>query len=207
MRFLKASDAVDTPVLRRSSAWLVPLFLTAASVLAGLDGAGARAHLRYDRVGLAEGELWRLITGHFTHLGWMHLLLNAAGLIVVWLLVGSGYSLMNWAVVIGTSLAVIDLCFWFLDPGLDWYVGMSGLLHALLVAGLVSRFRVAKGESLALGAVIAAKIAWEQFAGPLPGSELSAGGPVVVDAHLYGAMAGLLAAGFLRSVAFRRGSI
>jgi rhomboid family GlyGly-CTERM serine protease len=207
MRFLKASDAVDTPVLRRSSAWQVPLILTGFSVLAGLGGAGAREHLRYDRAGLAEGELWRLITGHFAHLGWTHLWLNVAGLIVVWLLVGSGYSLLNWAVVIALSLVAIDLCFWFLDPGLDWYVGMSGLLHALLVAGIASRFRVAKGESLALAAVIAAKIAWEQFAGPLPGSELSAGGPVVVDAHLYGVMAGLLAAGILHSVALRRGSI
>jgi hypothetical protein len=123
------------------------------------------------------------------------------------LLVGGGYSLLNWVFVIAFSLAVIDLCFWLLDPGLSWYVGMSGLLHALLVAGIVSRFRVAKGESLALAAVIAVKIAWEQLAGPLPGSELSAGGAVVVNAHLYGAVAGVLAAGVLHVITLRRVSI
>jgi hypothetical protein len=102
---------------------------------------------------------------------------------------------------------VIDLCFWFLDSGLGWYVGMSGLLHALLVAGIVTRFPVAKGESLALAALIAGKIAWEQLAGPLPGSEISAGGAVVVNAHLYGAIAGILAAGVLHVITPRRVSI
>jgi rhomboid family GlyGly-CTERM serine protease len=136
-----------------------------------------------------------------------HLLLNIAGLAVVWLLVGGGYSLLNWVLVIASSLAVIDLCFWFLDPGLGWYVGMSGLLHSMLVAGIVSRVAAAKGESLALAAIIAVKIAWEQLAGPLPGSELSAGGPVVVNAHLYGVVAGVLAAGVLRVLRLRRVSI
>jgi rhomboid family GlyGly-CTERM serine protease len=136
-----------------------------------------------------------------------HLILNIAGLAVVWLLVGAGHSLLNWIFVIASSLAVIDLCFWFLDPGLSWYVGMSGLLHALLVAGIVTRFPVAKGESLALAALIAGKIAWEQLAGPLPGSEISAGGAVVVNAHLYGAIAGILAAGVLHVITPRRVSI
>ena len=202
-----ASDAADQSILRRSTGWQVPLSLAAFSALTALGGPGAQQQLRYDRTGIAEGELWRLVTGHFAHLGMTHLILNIAGLAVVWLLVGSSYSLLIWVFVIASSLAVIDLCFWFLDPGLSWYVGMSGLLHALLIAGIVSRFRNAPGESLALGALIAGKIAWEQLGGPLPGSELSAGGPVVVDAHLYGVVAGILAAGVLQVITLRRVSI
>jgi rhomboid family GlyGly-CTERM serine protease len=203
----QASEAADQSILRRSTAWWVPLGLAVFSVLAAAGDPAAQLRLRYDRTGIAEGELWRLVTGHFAHLGTTHLILNIAGLAVVWLLVGGGYSLLNWAFVVALSLVVIDLCFWFLDPGLSWYVGMSGLLHALLVAGLVSRFRVAKAESLALATVIAAKIVWEQLIGPLPGSEFSAGGAVVVNAHLYGVVAGVLAAGVLRVVTLRRVSI
>jgi rhomboid family GlyGly-CTERM serine protease len=203
----QASEAADQSILRRSTAWWVPLGLAVFSVLAAAGAPAAQLRLRYDRTGIAEGELWRLVTGHFAHLGTTHLILNIAGLAVVWLLVGGGYSLLNWAFVVALSLVVIDLCFWFLDPGLSWYVGMSGLLHALLVAGLVSRFRVAKAESLALATVIAAKIVWEQLIGPLPGSEFSAGGAVVVNAHLYGVVAGVLAAGVLRVVTLRRVSI
>jgi rhomboid family GlyGly-CTERM serine protease len=203
----QASGGAVHSVLRRSTAWRVPLSLAVFSALAALGGSAAQRQLRYDRTGIAEGELWRFVTGHFAHLGMTHLILNIAGLAVVWLLVGGGYSLLNWVFVIAFSLAVIDLCFWLLDPGLSWYVGMSGLLHALLVAGIVSRFRVAKGESLALATVIAVKIAWEQLVGPLPGSELSAGGAVVVNAHLYGVVAGVLAAAVLHVITLRRVSI
>lgn len=207
MRLQQASDAGDRSILRRSSVWVVPLLLAAFSTVAALGGATAELLLRYDRSAIAAGELWRLVTGHFAHLGLAHLVLNLAGLGVVWMLVGGAYSSSGWVLIIATSLALIDLGFWFLDANLGWYVGMSGLLHALLVAGVVSRFPVAKVESLALALVIAGKIAWEQLAGPLPGSELSAGGPVVVNAHLYGAIAGILAGGLLHPTSLRRVSI
>ena len=48
-------------------------------------------------------------------------------------------------------------------------------------------------EAIILAAFVIAKIAWEQFAGPMPGSEATTGGKVIVEAHLYGAFGGLLA--------------
>jgi rhomboid family GlyGly-CTERM serine protease len=172
--------------------------MAALSLLVSLTGTEGQTRLRYDRQGIAEGELWRLLTGHFAHLGISHMLLNIAGLALVWLLVGSAWTLWQWVLIALASLAVIDLGFWFLDPDLSWYVGLSGLLHSMLVAGIIGRIREAPGESLALGAIVLAKVAWEQFAGPLPGSESSAGGAVVVNSHLYGAVAGIIAAGALR---------
>jgi rhomboid family GlyGly-CTERM serine protease len=194
MGLRQASDAADRSSVRRSAGWQVPLALAIFSGLAALPGS-AQLLLRYDRAGIADGESWRLVTGHFTHLGVSHLLLNLAGLAVVWLLVGSARSLLNWVLIVAFSIAVIDLGFWFLDAQLRWYVGLSGLLHAILVAGIVARFREAPAESIVLGLLVAAKLTWEQLAGPLPGSEISAGGPVVVNAHLYGAIAGIIAAG------------
>ena len=41
--------------------------------------------------------------------------------------------------------------------------------------------------------LLAAKLFWEYMNGPLPGSESMTGGRVIVEAHLYGAMAGLAA--------------
>ncbi|HEX5765640.1 MAG TPA: rhombosortase [Woeseiaceae bacterium] len=194
----QASEVRNGSILRRSTAWVVPLLMTAISLLVSFAGTEGQSRLRYERQDIAEGELWRLVTGHFAHLGLSHMLLNIAGLALVWLLVGGAWMLWQWAFITFISLAFIDLGFWFLDPGLNWYVGLSGLLHSMLVAGIVGRIRDAPGESLALGAIVLAKIAWEQLAGPLPGSESSAGGAVVVNAHLYGAMAGIIAAGALR---------
>lgn len=203
----QASRVGNGSILRRSTGWVVPLVLTAFSLLVSLGGREAQDLLRYDRTGIAEGDLWRLLTGHFAHLGLSHMLLNIAGLALVWLLVGTAWTLWQWAFVTLMSLAFIDLCFWFFDPHLSWYVGMSGLLHALLVAGILGRVREAPAESLALGLIVLAKVAWEQFAGPLPGSESSAGGAVVVNAHLYGAIAGIIAAGALRLRATLRAPI
>ncbi|MEM9492678.1 MAG: rhombosortase, partial [Myxococcota bacterium] len=101
----------------------------------------------------------------------------------------------------------VDLGFWLLVPGLTWYVGLSGVLHGLLIAGLICGWRQAPGESGALGVVVAAKLAWEQFGGALPGSALTAGGPVIVDAHLFGAAGGLVAGAILAVMTLRRGSI
>ena len=68
-------------------------------------------------------------------------------------------------------------------------------MRILFVIGLLAEFR----RDLALSTLVllgfAAKIIFEQIYGPLPGSEQSAGGPVVVDAHLYGAIAGCISYG------------
>ena len=49
-------------------------------------------------------------------------------------------------------------------------------------------------EGYLLAAFLAAKLVWEQLDGALPMSVSSAGGPVVVDAHLAGALGGLAGA-------------
>lgn len=173
--------------------------LAALSLLFEAGGEPARAGLRFERAGLAAGEWWRLVSGHLVHLGPSHMLLNVAALLLLWWLVGSSLTVAGWCLVIAASLASIDLGLWFLDPALSWYVGLSGLLHGLFAAGLVARRRSAPVEALVLGTLLAAKLLFEQIAGPLPGSETSAGGAVVVNAHLYGAAGGLVAALGLRA--------
>ena len=65
-------------------------------------------------------------------------------------------------------------------------MGMSGLLHGLLIAGLIVGLPSAAWESLVIAAFVVAKLVYEQSIGPLPGSESTSGGPVIVNAHLYG---------------------
>ncbi len=179
--------------MRRITEWQVPLAIAGASLCAATLGGAGRLWLRWDREAIAAGEWWRLATGHFVHLNPGHLALNLAGLALVWVLAGGRYRPLGWWLVVALSLAVMDAGFWYLDPNLAWYVGLSGLLHGLLLAGAVDRLREAPLESTVLTLLVAAKLAYEQYAGPLPGSEASTGGPVVVNAHLYGAIAGIFA--------------
>ncbi len=168
-----------------------------ACVVAAAWGDAARELLRYDRLAIAGGEVWRLLGGHVVHLGIQHLALNLAGLALVWSLVGRLYGTRQWLLVIAISIVVMDAGFWWLDEGLRWYVGLSGLLHGLLLAGAIRGLRSLPAESIAICVVVVAKLAYEQLAGPLPGAEAAAGGVVVVNAHLYGAAGGALAAGIL----------
>ena len=174
--------------------WKVALVVALVCVCAAAFGDDAREFLRYDRAAIADGEYWRLLSGHFVHLGYSHLALNLVGLLFVWLLVGRLYNTQRWLLVTVISIVFMDAGFWFLDADLRWYVGLSGLLHGLLLAGAIAGVRSLPAESLVICAVVVAKLAYEQIVGPLPGSESVAGGAVVVNSHLYGAVGGALAA-------------
>ncbi len=175
------------------AAWQVPagLILVAAALMLG--GDAVREWLAFERDAIRDGEVWRIITGHLVHLGWPHFALNAAGLALVWTLVGGAYKPAGWLLIIFTSIAAIDLGLWIFNPQLQWYVGLSGALHGVLAAGLMMSCRQPRIERTILSLLLLCKLAWEQFNGPLPGSEGSSGGHVVVDAHLYGAIGGMLA--------------
>jgi rhomboid family GlyGly-CTERM serine protease len=180
--------------LRSRHFWLATAAVAVVGFLLELGGDSVRDALAYERAAIGAGQLWRLVSAHFVHLGWSHLVLNLAGLALVAWLVGHTFSWQRWLYVGLASIAAIGAGFWFLDPGLDWYVGLSGLLHGLLVAGLVAGIARRDREALILAAFVLAKLAWEQAAGPLPGSESTSGGAVIVDAHLYGAIGGVLGA-------------
>lgn len=194
------SDAVPsrlrgpTAVSWIQGAWLVGL-LAATLVLLGLTGDMGRELLRYERLPVLHGEYWRLITGHFVHGSTQHLLLNAVGLGLVAVLFPREYSLRGWLLILASSIATIDIGFVLLEPQLEWYVGLSGVLHGALVAGAIGWWRhESRLRTVALTAIVIGKIAWEQWQGALP---LSGDMPVIVDAHLYGAIGGALAGAWL----------
>lgn len=164
-----------------------------AALLLGLavGGAGVREALRWERAGLADGEAWRLLTGHLVHLDLTHALLNAAGLLLVAALWRGVFRPLQWGVIVGAAIVAIDSGLWFLDRGLDWYVGASGVLHAAMAAGVARE--AAGGDRLALGLAAAglAKLAAELW-GPGPGSGVIDPALVVTSAHRYGAAIGAL---------------
>jgi len=177
--------------------WMGLGIIAVVSLLLELLGDGGRLALAYNRDALEAGEFWRLLTGHFVHLSLTHVLLNLAGLALVVWIVGHAFSWSQWLFVMFVSIVIIDAGFWLLSPELDWYVGISGLLNGILAAGLVIGVAERDPGSVVLAVVVLAKLTWEQTVGPLPGSESTPGGDVVVIAHIYGAAGGLLSAALL----------
>jgi rhomboid family GlyGly-CTERM serine protease len=161
-------------------------------------GSAAESALRYDRDALAAGQWWRLLSAHVIHLGYEHALLDTAGLALMWALFARDYSWGGWLLILGLSVAGIDAGLWLLSSTTLWYVGSSGVLHGVLAAGTVAHLRARQPDGWVLALFLVGKLVYEQSAGALP---LTAGGAVIVDAHLYGAVAGALAALLLRGVA------
>ncbi len=189
---LNQADKDHRPILE-SQAWRLTGFALSVAALLALTGDWGRELFRYDRFAIAGGELWRLVSGHFVHLAWSHFALNAAGLILICYLVAARFAAMEWLLISFLVIVGIDLGFWFLEPQLAWYVGLSGVLHGLLAAGVTGGIRNGQPDSWVIGGLLAIKLIYEQLIGPLPGSESASGGDVVVVAHLYGAIAGALA--------------
>jgi rhomboid family GlyGly-CTERM serine protease len=158
--------------------------------LLGFIGSEFSQWLRYDRTAILSGQLWRIITGHLLHLSWSHLAMNVAGLALIWAIFGKQISILRWLTVLLVSAVGISGFMLVFNPALRWYVGLSGVLHALFMAGCLAEIRHGRWDSKLLLALVITKLGYEQMAGPLPGSERTAGGNVIVDAHLYGAIFG-----------------
>lgn len=149
--------------------------------------------LEYRRA-LLLSQPWRLITGHFTHLSLLHAMVNSVALILLARLFADRMRASEqWAVLLGASL-LISLVFWIAMPGLIWYRGLSGDLHALYFAGCVLWLYSSSGRDrwLPIAALAGgtAKVLLEQ-----PWSETFPwaswlGAPVVPQAHLIGALLG-----------------
>jgi rhomboid family GlyGly-CTERM serine protease len=194
---------------RSRAVWLPPLVVMIAVLLLGAGGEPVRDALRFHRDAIAAGELWRLLTCNWVHLGWWHLFLNEMGLLVLVLLCPEPLSGAVWArryLLIGAGMST---CLYFLVPDAGWYVGMSGLIHGLFVLGL-GRQIVAGRDLIAAGclAFLVGKVFWELVVGAPVSDEEAIGGSVLVESHLYGSLSaliyGLIFGAFRRPETFRR---
>lgn len=160
-----------------------------------LTGDAGREALRYDRVGLAHGQLWRLLTGHFVHLSLEHAALNSLGLVLMWALFARDYTPRQWLPILLGAILAIDAGLWMRDSTIAWYVGSSGVLHGVMAAGTLAHLRRRDLDGWVLAAFVILKLGYEQWSGQLPFAE---GSVVVVDAHLYGAIGGAAVAAWFR---------
>jgi rhomboid family GlyGly-CTERM serine protease len=145
---------------------------------------------RFDRERVAEGQYWLLVTGHIAHMNWSHWLLNMAGLAIVAFFFSRHGSVREWLAVILVSMIAINLGVWFWVTDLKTYVGLSGVLHGLFIYGALREIRFYPLSGYVLLIILVAKLAYEAFNGALPGSEDMAGGRVLTQAHLLGAVGG-----------------
>lgn len=170
--------------------WRTLLLLSLA--LAGylLPGAAPEAWV-FDRSAIAQGELWRLVTGHWVHSDLNHALWDIAALALLGALFETRLQRhLLPALIIGTF--GVDLWLWWGNTALDYYCGLSGILNSLLAIGLIRLWQDVRHPVIwltGLGAV--GKILFEMVNGQAIVTQTA--WPSVPDVHAIGFLSGLLA--------------
>ena len=186
-------------------AWLLIALIGAISLVSAGFGEAGRLALRWQRGVLESGEWWRLLSAHVVHLGWPHTILNVTALLVLGAIFAPIMRTREWLVAaVGAALG-IDLGLFVLALEIDWYVGLSGVLHGLFAAGVLALAAHERRLALVLALALLIKLVVEALYGPSAATAAMTGGDVVTEAHLYGAVSGAVALGLLRAVGARRG--
>lgn len=191
------------PAHKALTGMIVPVFVVLLLQFLGLPD-----ELEYRRPVLLS-EPWRLVTAHFVHLSWLHAVLNCVALLLLERLFDGRLRRSEQWIVLAVAPLAISLAFWIALPGLGWYRGLSGTLHAFYFAGCVVWLASASGHArwlpsaaLAGGAI---KVLLEQpWDATFPFREWL-GAAVVPQAHLFGALLGV-AAGLFYARERRRSS-
>ncbi len=157
--------------------------------------------LQFERQSITGHQWWRFIGANLVHASGSHLAMNLVALVIITLVAGRTLGpLQTFLAWIISSLAT-TVGLWFLNPDIQWYLGASGALHGMLIATALPQALKRDFTAIAVVLFLVVKLAWEQWFGPLPGSESSVGVRVIVDAHLYGAIGGIISALVNRTLA------
>lgn len=137
---------------------------------------------------------WRWWTAHWVHVGWIHFLLNMLAFICLPFI----FPLVKTRHLVGLLLILppfISIGFYALYPDVEAYAGLSGVLHGLYIACAIFYLQFPKERkfSILVLSLVLAKIIWENTFGSLKTAELI-GSPVLVEAHLLGAIGGAMIA-------------
>ena len=168
-----------------------PLFIALCSVVAFFFEPMSGNYLAYDRYAIQGLETWRIVSGNIVHTNGYHLLLNLAGLALLWALHGEHYRIGLYLRVfvwccLGTSVGL-----YFFSPDLIWYAGLSGALHGIFAWGACVdiKEKMKSGWLLLIG--LAIKVGYEQIDGSSEQVANLIDAKVAVDAHLFGALTGI----------------
>lgn len=172
---------------------LIAIALSVLSAIFFALGDFAIAHLALEPNAVLKGEWWRLMTAHWLHFTFYHFGINVIAFVAITALFFTQESARQFTASVAIMCVLIGLALALLNPEYSPYVGLSGLLHGILVQGIITTrdySRSIKGIALLL---VGVKLGYEQSPWySAEDLEIAVGAQIAVDAHLYGAILGLL---------------
>ncbi len=180
--------------------WAAPIALLVIISLLQIANGVLSPLLDFDRNAIIQGEWWRLLTGHLMHTNLWHLAMNLGALLVILAVQGMHLTIARFLVLLIAGCLMISLDILFLSPSMMIYSGLSGWLHCLLVWGALADIvkHWSSGWLILLGVFI--KVVWEQIHGGSSDIVALIDAKVAIDAHLFGAITGVILFFIMQSV-------
>jgi rhomboid family GlyGly-CTERM serine protease len=148
--------------------------------------------LELDRAAVARGEVWRLLTGHWTHWTLDHLLWDSLAFLALAVFCEVRISRRRLLATVAGSALAVSAGVWFVLPEIARYRGLSGIDSALFMLLAVTILRETRSPLAAVAvAAFLAKAAWEVSTGSTLFTEAAGSFVPVPLAHLIGGAWGL----------------
>ncbi|HEX7190285.1 MAG TPA: rhombosortase [Thermoanaerobaculia bacterium] len=154
-----------------------------------LTGASLGGFAQYDRGAVLRGEVWRLVTGHFSHWSASHLGYDLFAFVILGAICERRGRSLFAATVVATALAV-SLFLLAFRADVDMYRGLSAIDSALWMGAVFDLGERRLPLAVALTALFLAKVLVESRSGAL----FVDGITVLPVVHLIGAAAGSIMA-------------
>lgn len=179
-----------------SPRWQAGITLAMLAIMAYAVPDGIAA-IEWQRSAIGDGQWACLLTAHFAHLDLHHLLFNLLGLALIVDLLMEHWLWRELSTLILVSALGTSALLWLCEPELQWYAGLSGLLHGLW-AGAALQGVLNQRSALHACALLALAIKLTCL------NHSSGAMPVLPIAHVYGAASGLLWALIFQACALLR---
>ncbi|CAG9001568.1 MAG: hypothetical protein CENE_03591 [Candidatus Celerinatantimonas neptuna] len=133
---------------------------------------------------LKQDQLWRLLSGIFVHANIWHALMNIAALGLISLLFASAFKWHQWLILI-ISLTIIANSLLLLQTQTIDYVGLSGVLHGIVVYCALTLYHKRPIESRFILTGVVIKLILEEWLPHGLGDQRLIGMPVATRVHLF----------------------
>lgn len=164
------------------------LLIAISLVCLGLQFDPLASQVNWHRHLIEQGQWWRILTGNFTHTNFAHLSMNLAGLwVICFVFKPKAKSLLLALLASSVTIGVLNLF-----TTMNGYVGLSGALHGVFAYFATLEALEERKSSWLLVAGVMLKVAWELTMGAAQSTSQLINAQVAVEAHLFGALSGLI---------------
>lgn len=193
--YYRALAILKQHIFRQKKQWYAAISFAALLLLLAVFHTFFNPLLQYDHLIFSKHQYWRVITAHFVHLNLYHALMNLAAAALI-LSMFSEFITVRWWVCLTLVLSLcVSMGLYFFDHNVHYYVGFSGVLYGLWMYGALICLHHMPFISTTICCVLTYTV-WQQQAENFDTGYLAGwiNGQVIVNAHLYGFVAGIICA-------------